>query len=108
MSNDKPRCQGKCRTFWGNCDRKPTVVRDGKHYCWTHDPERLEREALEKRKQRREELKRQEEIFELKLKRRLLVEQAGTRDLTNAELALIVELGGIRAMLQQLWFNQED
>jgi hypothetical protein len=40
-------CQGRAHIFGGECLRTGTVERNGKHYCWQHDPDRLvkEREA---------------------------------------------------------------
>lgn len=35
------KCCGSAQRNSGNCDRAPTVTRDGKPYCWQHDPERL-------------------------------------------------------------------
>lgn len=35
------KCCGSAQRNFGNCDRAPTVTRNGKPYCWQHDPERL-------------------------------------------------------------------
>ena len=34
---------------WDPCSRKATVERDGKWYCWQHDPERVEADKKKRR-----------------------------------------------------------
>ena len=96
----KPKCEGKGRFGW-DCDRKGTIEREGKWYCWQHDPDRLDREARERNEQRKRELAELEAKHEARLARRILEETAGTNNLTDDDLRRIIELGGIRKLLQQ-------
>jgi hypothetical protein len=33
------KCCGRLTGMCGTCERRPTIVRDNKHYCWQHDPQ---------------------------------------------------------------------
>lgn len=97
------KCHGHCRgTFAGICFRKgkSLVERDGKWYCWQHDPERLARlakERWEERKRHTAEVERKAD--ESAARRRLLID-AGLDDISNVDLQTIISLGGIQAMIQ--------
>ena len=47
----KHKCSKKVwrHTSWYLCSRPATVQRDGKWYCWQHDPKRVEAEAKKRR-----------------------------------------------------------
>jgi hypothetical protein len=101
MVMDENKCQGKM-TFIGYCDRKPTVVRDGKPYCWQHDPERLRRKADEENKKRKAwyaDLDRKEDE---RIARAKLLKAAGLEQPSNELLREIVDLGGIRTILDRI------
>jgi hypothetical protein len=70
-------CQGRPAKFT-RCDRKPSVVRDSKHFCWQHDPDRLTKLARAAREKS--------------------MEKMAARD----ELERIGALGGVRRMLHLL------
>lgn len=94
------KCQGNAQKFAGSCARKPTVVHDGKPYCWQHDPVRMRRKAAESWAKRKAEMARIEAEQDARIARRKLVEAAGLSDLTDDELRAIAARGGIRAMLK--------
>jgi hypothetical protein len=84
------------------CDRKPTIVRDGKHYCWQHDPVRISRIALGQRIALIERERKQQEEFDAKWARRDLETAAQVDKLTDDELRTIVSFGGVREMIKKL------
>jgi hypothetical protein len=96
------RCQGQYLSFLGYCSRKPTVVRDGKAYCWQHDPERISRLRQERNKRWDAEWKAKEAAWDAADARRVLEIAAGMDKLTDDELRTIAALGGIREMLRRL------
>ena len=53
----KPQCCAKVYHGWHSylCERAGPRERDGKHYCWQHDPEAKAAKAEEKEDQRRAE-----------------------------------------------------
>ena len=94
-------CQGHLTTI-GWCERKPTVERDGKRYCWQHDPVRL-RELSAKRLAQHKEMEAEIEARFLRdedqRRRNELLRLSGVRDLTNQDLEQIIAAGGIWAFL---------
>lgn len=99
MSTD-PRsvCQGKMTTLaW--CYRKPTVERDGKMYCWQHDPVRKREKARKLWQEMREKLAALEAKIDADIKRKHLLTKSGVKDLTNDQLQKIISLGGISALI---------
>jgi hypothetical protein len=96
------KCQGDPVRFLGDCARKPSVVRDGKPYCWQHDPERLGREQRKRAAACRERHLEREAKADAAVERRVLERRAGIDDLTNSDLEVIVDAGGIRAILERL------
>jgi len=92
------QCQGRLR-FMGHCERRPTVVRDGKHYCWQHDPVRLQEIALEQRRQSAERTRKIEEKHDTCIQRRRLEEDSGVSSLTNEDLEKIIQMGGMSKIL---------
>lgn len=96
------RCIGLDQTFAGSCDRKPSVVRDGKDYCWQHDPERRKAKAKQEKEARRAKEARDDAEFEVALRRRKLMIAAGVDNLSDTDLQVIANLGGIRAMLARI------
>lgn len=94
------QCHGKARQFLGHCDRKPTIERDGHHYCWQHDPVRLKKLADEAWAQRKREIAELEAKHDAKIHRNKLLEEAGVDKLTNEELKQIAELGGVQRLIR--------
>lgn len=102
MSDQIQRCCGKAHLFAGYCDRKPSVIRDGKHYCWQHDPERRRSIAKKKREELAIRLAKKEEEHERYMKRRELLSKSGVDSLADSELETIISLGGIREVLRRM------
>jgi hypothetical protein len=94
-------CQGRPAKFT-RCDRKPSVVRDSKHFCWQHDPDRLTKLARAAREKSMEKMAAREAENDARIKRHKLVEAAQAGDLTDDELERIGALGGVRRMLHLL------
>lgn len=96
-------CGEKLRgMFMGNCTRPATVERDGKHYCWQHDPKRHMDERAKRWQIRKAELLERERKLEAKFARLDLEREAGVNDLSDDTLRDIVALGGIQAMIGKL------
>lgn len=95
------RCQGKVRVF-GYCLRKPSVTRDGKPYCWQHDPEREDKIRGEKWEKRKQEIAAMEDKADKNIQTRILKERAGLGAPTDELLQTIIDLGGIREMIARL------
>lgn len=93
------KCEGQCTRFFGDCARKPCVVRDGKHYCWQHDPERLEAIRAEAYAKRRAETVKRDNRIEAEAERRCLLRDSGVNKLSDDDLRTIIALGGIHAVL---------
>lgn len=94
------KCSDRPQTFIGDCERDATVERDGKPYCWQHDPERFRDAALK----RAEQLKAREAKLEKEWARMDLERSAGLRpdqiaELTDEQVRLIAEAGGILAFV---------
>jgi hypothetical protein len=102
MAKVEGECQGKANSFCGSCDRKPSVVRDGKPYCWQHDPERLQKLAKERWELRKQEIAKVEADQDARIVRRKLEEAAGVDKLTNDTLGIIIRLGGIQQMIAKI------
>lgn len=104
----KGLCMARATTTGGFCYNKPTLERNGKRYCWRHDPERLAEEA---RKRREAERARVADL-ERKLDRRDLESEAGFSKLsrfTDEQLKKIIAAGGIDTVLRPiLEAAQED
>lgn len=98
MPPDESQCHGRPKQM-GWCERKPTVFRDGKPYCWQHDPERLIAQSNEARAARLARYLAEDAAFEAKLKRRDLERRSGVDDLTDQDLERIIAAGGIRALI---------
>jgi hypothetical protein len=92
------QCQGKLKTLYGRCERRGTICRDGKFYCWQHDPGTPE-QAKADRMKRWAEQQAEEEEYERRAHTRKLTERAGLDKLTDADLEAIIRLGGIRMMI---------
>lgn len=94
------KCASSPTSFLGYCERKPSVVRDGVHYCWQHDPERLEKQRKLQWEQRKAELARLEAKIDKDQERRILLKKAGLDVVTNEQLHKIIELGGITKIIE--------
>lgn len=94
------RCAGTVRGFVGDCERRPTVERNGKWYCWQHDPDRLAEQAKERRDAWRAKMQKEDDAFAARRSRRDLEARAGIKDLTDAELEKLAALGGVRNLLR--------
>lgn len=99
-------CSGSPTTFFGRCLRPPTVERDGKPFCWQHDPERRRKKAEADWERRKAEIEADDEEFERKLARRELEAAAGVdRDsvglMTDDQLRDMAAAGGLKAVLMQ-------
>lgn len=93
------KCQGKARQFLGECLNRPKIIRDGKPYCWMHDPDRVARIASENWEKRKLEIKAIEDSHDARIKRRVLEQATGIDKLTDDDLRNIIDLGGIRRMI---------
>lgn len=99
------KCEGHLRgTFAGMCYRKgkSLVERDGKWYCWQHDPERLAQLAKEKQEEREKRYAKMERKNDERIERHRLLVAAGLEEVSNDLLRDIIHLGGIDAMIQAL------
>lgn len=94
-------CHGDMR-FYGFCARKPTVERDGKSYCWQHDPVRLKQKADKAWAARKIEIANMEARADAAIARRILIEKAGLKELSEATLQEIISLGGLDAILNKI------
>ena len=94
-------CQGKATQFLGWCERKPSVVRDGKPYCWQHDPARRSRAAKERQAAAVARTARIEAEQDARIERRQLENQSGVDSLSNDDLRVIIAIGGIRSMIDK-------
>lgn len=95
-------CQGNATSFLGYCERSPTVTRNGKQYCWQHDPERIEQLRQKRQQQRRLESEKAAKLAEARYHRNDLLDKAGVSGISNETLELIVKHGGIQKMLADL------
>ena len=97
-----PRCCGVLRGYLrGICDRPATVEREGKFWCWQHDPVRLEKERQERYRAGRKEHEEREARVAAHFNRARLEEAAGVRDLSDDTLRDIVRLGGLEAIIKK-------
>lgn len=94
--NDERQCSGRLSTVFGNCYRPATVERDGRWYCWQHDPGRL---GQEQKEIRREQMRAEEIRRDAQWNRDRLERESGIRELSNYELGQIIASGGIRKVL---------
>jgi hypothetical protein len=92
-------CNAKTRNLFGRCDRRATVERDGRWFCWQHDPERFQAERAARAARRRQEAMAHEAEIEARWRRDDLLRNSGVGALTNQDLEQIVAAGGIRAFL---------
>lgn len=106
MTTNHSQCMGDVRTFLGYCDRKATIERDGKRYCWQHDPERLRRIGATRRMKQRATYAATEARIEAEVERSKLEILSGIRELTNDDLARITAVGGIFKLLP--WCKNTD
>ena len=90
------------RSLSGLCTRSAWVVRDGKAYCRTHDPELADERRKYKEEQAKRERERWQAYLATKKQRRALEIAAGLTDLSIEEIIEIRTLGGIRKMLRKL------
>ena len=95
------KCQGRLRTY-GECERPASVERDGKWYCWQHDPVKKEQAAREAWKARKEHIAQIEAAADAKIERRQLEEQAGIKNLTNDDLRQLIAAGGMVKILSEI------
>jgi hypothetical protein len=96
------KCSSSLSKVYGNCSRNATVEREGKWFCWQHDPERLERIREAEWEIRRAARSAEETARDVRWTREQLERKSGIRDLTNPELEQIIQEGGIRAILDKL------
>lgn len=91
-------CQGRMGTLaW--CLRKPTVERDGKPYCWQHDPDRIRAKARQRNQELADRHRMLEAKFDAEIERKKLLKASGIHDATDDQLRQIIALGGIAALL---------
>lgn len=98
------KCEGRVKTFWGYCDREATIVIEGKGYCWQHNPNRngTPEEAQQRRIAAHAEQETRRDAWD---RRRNLEEKAGVKNLSEADLAFLASIGGIREVINQLQNN---
>jgi hypothetical protein len=95
-----PKCQGLLRGYLrGNCDREATVEREGKCWCWQHDPVRYDAERKARAAAARKEWEEMQARVEARSIRSDLEIAAGIRDLSDDVLRRLVELGGLAAAI---------
>jgi hypothetical protein len=70
-------CGARLKGMLGGCDRKATVHRDGKSYCWQHDPERLRRKYEQEWAERKAELEQMEKEADARVEQRRPDQQGG-------------------------------
>ena len=113
MAEQKNRCCGKpiVNYYSRRCERTATVTRDGKHYCWQHDPVRISKECEEAKLARlaryAQEEKEEQEYLARKAKEKLM-KQAGIYDLTVDDLHQIIQLGGINKLLMEVFCEKDS
>ena len=94
------KCQAILSGVWGGeCVRDATVERDGKFFCWQHDPERVRAEREARCAKRKEEARKREAEREARWTRDDLMRDSGVSKLTNEELKHIIDCGGIQNIL---------
>lgn len=76
---------------WGSfhghhCNKKPTVEREGKSYCSTHDPEAVKKRDIEQRKKWDRESKAKQELWSREAFIKNLFKDIPTSDLENWEM----------------------
>lgn len=101
----KKQCCFDLPGLGGQCLRMGTAEHDGKFYCWQHDPTFQENLRIKKREERLAQYKRQAEEEEKLIKeekRKELMRLAKLHLLTESELMLIIEHGGILEIVQTL------
>lgn len=91
-------CQGRPR-FYGYCQGRVSVERDGKRYCWRHDPVRIAETAAKARAERLARYKAEEARWEAQERRADLRRNSGIDTLTDQDLQQIMAAGGIWAFL---------
>lgn len=99
----KVRCCARLRGFApGTCERPATVERDGRPFCWQHDPVRLEEDRKAGYAANMERLRREEAEREARFVRQDLLRDSGIRDASDDDLRKLVALGGLSAVLAKL------
>jgi hypothetical protein len=94
------KCSGEPHTFFGYCERKPTVERDGKPYCWQHDPERRRAKARARAEaDRQHEKKLEREWARMDLERSAGLRPDQVAKLTDEQVRMIADAGGITAFV---------
>ncbi len=96
------KCEGRLRTCQGQCERNGTISRDGRVYCWQHDPgDPEENKAKRMRKYAEEEAQDRaiEEAYKARRERQQLLELSGVDKLTNEDLQTIISHGGIQSLI---------
>jgi len=106
VRQNSSKCQGRAESFVGICDRKPSVERDGKPYCWQHDPERKRKEAQKKWEERKWEMRQLEEKIDAEIERKRLLKASGVSALTNEQLVTIIEAGGVIELIE-FWADRQ-
>ena len=96
------QCEGRLSSMMGRCEKAGNIIRDGKHYCWMHDPTRLDIQRGAKAKAERERKTRIEAEYEARAKRRKLLRDSGVEYLTDEELQRIIEHHGMKGIFEQL------
>lgn len=92
------KCSYSRTKTYGGCCRPATVTREGKPFCWQHDPERrAARAAADKAERAAAEAK-----IEAEHDFRVRMIRAGLVHVTPDQLAEVERLGGLAAMIESL------
>jgi hypothetical protein len=94
-------CGAVLRGIWGRCERPVTVTRDGKGYCWQHDPVRIKEAADRAWAARKAEMAAADAKAEARRRRRDLERRAGIVDLSDADLEVLVSVGGVSPIIER-------
>jgi hypothetical protein len=94
-------CGAVLKHIFGRCERPVTVTRDGKGYCWQHDPERRKAAADAAWEVRKAAMAVEEAKAKARYRRRELERHAGIVGLSDADLETLVSVGGVFPIIER-------
>jgi hypothetical protein len=102
MSEKQECCHGRYKNHSWNeyaCSRTATVEKDGKWYCWQHNPEYEAKKNKELREKWDREAAERTKRWADEAERKRLLDESGVARLDVFELRWIIAAGGIHAIM---------
>jgi hypothetical protein len=94
-------CGAALRGIWGRCERPVTVTRDGKGYCWQHDPVRRKEESDAALEARKAVVAANEAKAKARYRHRELERCAGIVGLSDEDLEILASIGGVFPIIER-------